>query len=156
MWEINKGSTECDKRTITCDVGTRQCEDRTVKCEKKVRKPPKSHCDKRTVTCDKNRAYMMLVVFNMTIKPLNLRKNEKKRKTNHYMWQKNCQWGTNPNCFFFPFFVDNRQRTKARESKIANISGLHWALNGHPWTVWKDWVGWIHHLWLKVLKLSRM
>ena len=75
----NKGTTECDKRTITCDVGTRQCEDRTVKCEKKVRKPPKSHCDKRTVTCDKNRAYMMLVVFNMTIKPLNLRKNEKKK-----------------------------------------------------------------------------
>ena len=31
----NKGTTECDKSTITYDVGTAQCEDDTIKCEKK-------------------------------------------------------------------------------------------------------------------------
>ena len=36
----NKRTTECDKRTVTCDVGITQCEDETVKCEKKVREPP--------------------------------------------------------------------------------------------------------------------
>ena len=33
----NKGTTECDKSTVTtCDVGTAQCEDDTIKCEKKI------------------------------------------------------------------------------------------------------------------------
>ena len=40
MWEKSKGTTKCEKRTITCDVGTTQCEDGTIKYEK------------RTVTCD--------------------------------------------------------------------------------------------------------
>ena len=40
MWEKNKGTTECEKRTVTCNVRTAQYEDRTVKCEKKVREPP--------------------------------------------------------------------------------------------------------------------
>ena len=31
----NKGTTECDKSTITYDIGTAQCEDDTIKCEKK-------------------------------------------------------------------------------------------------------------------------
>ena len=33
--------------------------------------------------------------------------------------------------------VDNRQRTedRERESKIANIPGLHWAFKGHPWMI---------------------
>ena len=31
----NKGSTECDKSTVTCNVGTAQYEDGTIKCEKK-------------------------------------------------------------------------------------------------------------------------
>ena len=35
-----KGTTQCDKRIVICNVGTAQCEDETVKCEKK------------TVTCD--------------------------------------------------------------------------------------------------------
>ena len=35
MRKKNKGTTECDKITITYDVGTAQCEDETVKCEKK-------------------------------------------------------------------------------------------------------------------------
>ena len=40
MWEKNKGTTECEKRTVTCNVRTAQYENRTVKCEKKVREPP--------------------------------------------------------------------------------------------------------------------
>ena len=40
MWEKSKGTTKCEKRTITCNVGTAQCENGTVKCEKKVREPP--------------------------------------------------------------------------------------------------------------------
>ena len=31
----SKGTTKCEKRTITCNIGTTQCEDRTVKYEKK-------------------------------------------------------------------------------------------------------------------------
>ena len=31
----NKGTTECDKSTITYDVSIAQCEDNTIKCEKK-------------------------------------------------------------------------------------------------------------------------
>ena len=50
MWEKNKGTTERDKRTVTCDVGTAQYEDETVKCEKKIKKTTK--CNKRIVTCD--------------------------------------------------------------------------------------------------------
>ena len=34
----NKGTTECDKSTITYDVSTTQCEDCTIKCEKKKKK----------------------------------------------------------------------------------------------------------------------
>ena len=40
MWEKSKGTTKCEKKTVTCDVGTAQCEDETVNCEKKVREPP--------------------------------------------------------------------------------------------------------------------
>ena len=28
-----KGTTKCDKRTVTCNVGTTQYENRTIKCE---------------------------------------------------------------------------------------------------------------------------
>ena len=35
MRKKNKGTTECDKRIITCDVGIAQYEDRIIKCEKK-------------------------------------------------------------------------------------------------------------------------
>ena len=45
-----KGTTECDKRIITCDVGISQYEDRTIKCEKKSKGT--TECDKRIVTCD--------------------------------------------------------------------------------------------------------
>ena len=37
VWEKSKGTTKCEKRTVTCDVETTQYEDGTVKCEKKVR-----------------------------------------------------------------------------------------------------------------------
>ena len=41
MRKKSKGTTQCDKRIVTCDVGTTQCEDVTVKCEKKkVKEPP--------------------------------------------------------------------------------------------------------------------
>ena len=45
MWETNRGITECDKRTVKCDVekcdvGIAQCENRSVRCEKKVRESP--------------------------------------------------------------------------------------------------------------------
>ena len=39
MWEKSKGTTKCEKRTVTYDVGTAQYEDGTVKCEKKVKEP---------------------------------------------------------------------------------------------------------------------
>ena len=50
MWEKSKGTTKCEKITVTCDVGTAQYEDRTIKCEKKSKWTIK--CEKRTVTCD--------------------------------------------------------------------------------------------------------
>ena len=34
-----KGTTKCDKSTVTYNVGTAQCEDGTIKCEKKIREP---------------------------------------------------------------------------------------------------------------------
>ena len=41
MWKKSKGTIQCDKIIVTCDVGTVQCEDVTVKCEKKkVRESP--------------------------------------------------------------------------------------------------------------------
>ena len=33
----NKGITECDKSTVTCDVGIAQCHNRTVKCKEKLK-----------------------------------------------------------------------------------------------------------------------
>ena len=36
----SKGTTKCEKKTITYDVGTAQCWDETFKCEKRVREPP--------------------------------------------------------------------------------------------------------------------
>ena len=74
MWEKNKGTTKCDKRTVTCDVKTTQYEDETVKYEKKAREPP--NVTKKTIICDKNRADVMLVLLNMTMKPSNLRKTK--------------------------------------------------------------------------------
>ena len=35
----SKETTQCEKRTVTCDIEIAQCEDETVKYEKKVREP---------------------------------------------------------------------------------------------------------------------
>ena len=42
----NKGTTEYDKSTITCDVSTTQCEN------VKKKNNGTTECDKNTVTCD--------------------------------------------------------------------------------------------------------
>ena len=46
----NKGTTECDKNIVTCNVGIAQYEDDIIKCEKKNKGI--IECDKSTVTCD--------------------------------------------------------------------------------------------------------
>ena len=35
MWKKSKGTTKCEKKTVTCDIGTAQCENEIVKCEEK-------------------------------------------------------------------------------------------------------------------------
>ena len=40
MWEKNKGTTECNKTTVTYDVGIVQCDNITIKYEKKIKVPP--------------------------------------------------------------------------------------------------------------------
>ena len=45
----NKGTTECDKSTITYDVSTIQCEDGIIKCEKKN---GSTKYGKNTIICD--------------------------------------------------------------------------------------------------------
>ena len=45
-----KGTTKCDKSTVTYNIGTAQCEDGTIKCEKKNKGI--TEYDKSTVTCD--------------------------------------------------------------------------------------------------------
>ena len=60
-----KGTTKCEKKTVTCDVGTTQYENRTVKCEKKVRELPNVR---------KELSYMMLELHNVRIKSLSVRK----------------------------------------------------------------------------------
>ena len=96
MWEINKGTTKYDKRTVICDVGTAQSEDETVKCEKKNKET--IEYDKRTITYDigtaqyedetikcekkvrkppnvtKKLLHVMLELHNVIIEPSNVRK----------------------------------------------------------------------------------
>ena len=71
MRKKNKGTTECEKRTITCDVEATQYEDGTIKCEKKSKET--TQCDKKTVICAKNRVDAMLVLLNVIMEPSNLR-----------------------------------------------------------------------------------
>ena len=65
MWEKSKGTTKCEKITVTCDIGTAQYEDGTVKCMKKVRELPNVR---------KELSYMLLELHNMRMKPSNVRK----------------------------------------------------------------------------------
>ena len=67
MWEKSKGTTKCEKKTVTCDVETAQYEDGTVKCEKKVREPS-------NVT--KELLYVMLEPHNVRMEPSNVRKKK--------------------------------------------------------------------------------
>ena len=60
-----RGTTECDKRTITYDVGTAQCVNETIKYEKKVREPP-------NVT--KELSHVMLGLHNVRMELSNVRK----------------------------------------------------------------------------------
>ena len=50
MRKKNKGTTECNKSTVTYDVSTTLCETGTIKCEKKKKVTTK--CVKSTVTRD--------------------------------------------------------------------------------------------------------
>ena len=81
MRKKSKGTSKCEKRTITCDIGTTQYEDGTVKCEKKVREPP-------NVT--KKLSYVMLELHNVRMKPSNVRKKVReppnvRKKLSHVM-----------------------------------------------------------------------
>ena len=67
MWEKkNKGTTKCDKSTVTYDVGTAQCEDSTIKCqEKKIREP---------LNVTKVQSHVIFVLYNVRMRPSNVRK----------------------------------------------------------------------------------
>ena len=91
MWEKSKETTQCDKRTVICDIGTTQCVDRIVKFEKKKSKGT-AKLEKKTITCDVETTQCK----DRTVKcekrvrePLNVKKNG-------YMWCWNCtMWGWN-------------------------------------------------------------
>ena len=61
----NKGITECDKITVTCDVGIAQYEDGTIKCEKKIRE---------LLNLRKVQSHVKLVLHNVRKVPSNVRK----------------------------------------------------------------------------------
>ena len=63
----NKGITECDKITVTCDVGIAQYEDGTIKCEKKIREP---------LNLRKVQSHVKLVLHDVRKVPSNVRKIE--------------------------------------------------------------------------------
>ena len=65
MREKSKGTTKCEKRTVTRDIGTAQYEDGTVKCEKKVREPPNVR---------KKLSHVMLELHNVRMELSNVRK----------------------------------------------------------------------------------
>ena len=81
MWEESKGTIQCDKRTVICDIGTAQYKDRIVKFVKK-RSKGTAKWEKKTITCDVGTAQCK----DKTVKcekrvrePLNVKKNG-------YMW----------------------------------------------------------------------
>ena len=51
MWEKNKGTTECDKSTVTCDVGTLH-NVRMVRSNVRKKKKGTTECYKSIVACD--------------------------------------------------------------------------------------------------------
>ena len=60
-----KGTTKCDKSTVTYNVSTAQYNDETVKCEKKI---------KALLNVRKVWSKVMLVLPNVTMEPSNVRK----------------------------------------------------------------------------------
>ena len=60
-----KGTAKYEKITVKCDVGTAQCEDGTVKYEKKIKEP---------LNVTKELSHMMLELYNVRMKPSNVRK----------------------------------------------------------------------------------
>ena len=54
MWKKNKGITECDKNTVTCDVILHNVRMKPLNVRKKTIKYNKSiiKCDVRTVECE--------------------------------------------------------------------------------------------------------
>ena len=63
MRKKNKGTTEYDKNTVTCNVGTVQCENNTIKCGKK-----------KLPNVTKVQSCVMLVLHNVRTIPSNMRK----------------------------------------------------------------------------------
>ena len=101
MRKKKKGTTECDKSTVTYDFGTALCEDGTIKCEEKNKETTeydksKVTCNVRTtqyddciIKCEKRKireppnltklqSHVMLVLHNVKMVPSNLRKKKKK------------------------------------------------------------------------------
>ena len=83
----NKGTTKCNKSTVTCDVGIAQCEDNTSKCDKSTAlydvgiaqsEDNTIKYEKKKVTEPPNvikvQSYVMLVLHNVNMVPLNVRK----------------------------------------------------------------------------------
>ena len=54
----NKGTTECDKSTVICDLGILQSEYDTIKCEKKIREH---------LNVTKVQSHILLVLHNVKI-----------------------------------------------------------------------------------------
>ena len=65
----NKGTTECNKSTITYVVSTAKCEDGIIKCVEKKKKEP--------LNMTKLLLDVMLILSNETMEPSNVRKKIK-------------------------------------------------------------------------------
>ena len=65
MCEKSKGTAQCGKKTIICDIGATQYEDEIVNLRKKVREPP---------MCGKKLSHVMLKLHNVKMEPSNMRK----------------------------------------------------------------------------------
>ena len=92
----NKGTTECDKSSITCNVDTTQYEDEAMKNEKKKKWTTKydkstvkcdvdtAKYDNRTIKCEKKykklsniakkQSHVMLELYNVMMESSNMRK----------------------------------------------------------------------------------
>ena len=67
MWEKNKGTAECDKSTIICDLVLHNMRMVPSNVRKKIRELP---------NVIKVQSYVMLVLHNIRMIPSNVRKNK--------------------------------------------------------------------------------